>query len=668
MNIIKRGRLLLQLFFFQVVCLCSTGVYGQLSAIDQDRSDDFNDSIALHGYDSIFLHFEYSNPDSLTYYMQQGLTIFTAHNYKEGIASMLANLGGSYSTQGMLVNAERAAQEALKIFTELKNDRGIANTSNIVGVIEGRKGDYVKATAYFLTALKLLNLSNDTAAITDTYIKLGTCNEMSGNFDKALEYYNMGIALQAGKPLNDVKIFLDNNIGSLYVEKRDYENGRSYLQRALAESEDPKYAQIHILPLQNMSDLYCATGDTAQALAYQQQALALAVKEHLHTAEANALLGIAQLTRRADPARALSLLNDALLAARQNGERGLQIQVLQSIIPYYMARGDYRTSYTLLQQEKDLSDSMLNQDKERTITDLEALYNVDRLSSRVSQLELSEKQQRQKRDGIIIIAALLTAILGVVGYFLWKTRKLNMELSARQEKLNKASMTKNKLISIIAHDLIGSIGFMPMTLGLSRDKSISAEDKDALLGQLQVNATTSYETLQNMLDWGKAQIKGISIDQVNFEAAPLVDEVLRLVGVAADNKGVAIDNHIPRDVAVFADVNHFKFIFRNLLSNAVKYSRRGGRIVLNAETAEGGKFITFSVTDNGVGMDEDRVRRLFEPNITGTEGTDNEKGNGIGLNLCKEFVTENGGRIWVKSEKNKGSIFYFFLKAARTGA
>jgi len=623
----------------------------------------YNDSEYLKVYDSIFLHFEYANSDSQIYYMRQGLALFTTHNYKPGIAGMLANLGGVYSTQGMMEAAEKATSEALKIFTELNNKKGIANTNNILGVIEGRKSNYPDATNHFLTALKIFEDVSDTSAISDTYIKLGTADDMAKNFDKALEYYNTGLSLQKDKPVNDVTIFLDNNIGSVYFEKNDYQEAMKYLQKALVESNSPAYAQIHILPLQNMSEVYSKMGDTAMAIFYLQQALDIAVKEHLPADYANILLNIAGLTLRTDPEKALALLNDALQTTKKTGERSLQVEVLKTIIPIYKKQGKYSEAYALLEQEKKLSDSILNIDKEKALANLEALYDVDKLNAKVQQLELSEQQQQQKKNSIITIAVLLTIILSVAVSFLWKTKLLNTELSKRELSLKKSSDVKNKLISIIAHDLIGSIGFMPLSLGLTKDKSIPAEDKDALLTQLELNATASFETLQNMLDWGKAQIQGITLNQSDINVNEISSEVLQFINIAANNKGVTVNNHIAPDMTVYADPNHFKFIFRNLLSNAVKYSYSGGVIAINAKESDDASQIIFSVKDNGAGITGDKISRIFESSGSSVAGTGNEKGNGIGLNLCKEFVLENGGAIWVESEKDKGSIFYFSLKA-----
>jgi len=657
----------LSLFCLSASLLLSIQVSGQTSInkLLADLQKAENDSLKVIDYNRIFLYYQYSNPDSDIYYMKQGLSLFTTHKYKEGMAQTLANLGGLYSNLSMLDIAKRTGDDALKIYMEMNDKRGIANAQDILGVIEGRKSNYSEATDHFFIALKIYEEINDTDAITDTYIKLGAANENTNNHDKALDYYSRGLNLVNNKPVSDVTIFLNNNIGAVYVSKMDYPNGMKYLEKALEESDSPAYVQIHILPLENLGDLYCKMGDTAKALNYCQQALAIAIKENLPEDKANILITIADLKQKSDPGKALELLDSAFLTAKNIGAKSVQTEVLKSMIAIYKEKGNYKEAFSLLEEQKNLTDSILNIDKARTIANLETLYDLDKLNSKVQHLQLSEQKEQQKKNAIAIIAILLSLFLFILVFFLWKTKLLNTELYNREVKLNKASMIKNKLISIIAHDLIGSIRFMPLALGLCKDNAIPAEEKNTLLSQVELNAVASFETLQNMLDWGKAQIQGIVLNQSEFNVNETAADVLRFINIAAANKLITVKNNIAPGVMVYADANHFKFIIRNLLSNAIKYTRKQGVVEINATKSADASFVTFSIKDNGVGISDDIMPQLFEPFGSSIAGTDNEKGNGIGLNLCKEFVVENGGKIWVESEQNKGSVFYFSLKTQK---
>ncbi len=620
-----------------------------------------NDSILRLQYDSIFVHFEYSNPDSVLYYTKQGLDYFITRNYKPGIAEMLTILAGVYSGEGMLELAEKAGNEALQITQELNNKSWLANINGVLGVIKAKRGNYAKATQLFFTVLKLYEEINDTGGIVDSYIKLGTATANNNNLEKTLEYYNLGLNLVNKNKNRDLLIFLYNNIGDVYILKKDYPNAVEYLQKALKASEEPQYAQIRLLPLINMGSVYIKTGDTALGLYYTQQAFDLSIKAHLPENQVLILENIAEIKLGSNPGKAIELLDTALHIAENIGVKNLQYEVLVKLIDIYKNQGNYQLAFTLLEKQKIIEDSINSAEKQHTIANVEAIYSLDKLKAKVLQLELTDQKNLQRRNNILFIVVLLTVILILALIFLWKTRRINTELSTSEMLLKKSSLVKNKLISIIAHDLIGSIRFMPMALRLSRDESIANDEKDGLLKQVEQNAIASYDTLQNMLDWGKAQIQGINIKQTTFNINEVLASVLSFTNVAANYKNITINNNIPANLEAFADANHFKFIIRNLVSNAIKYTYRNGSIEINAW--QNNHEIVISVKDTGIGISKDLIPAIFDYPATSVNGTDDEKGNGIGLKLCKDFVTENGGKIWVDSEPNKGATFYFSLKA-----
>ena len=165
-----------------------------------------------------------------------------------------------------------------------------------------------------------------------------------------------------------------------------------------------------------------------------------------------------------------------------------------------------------------------------------------------------------------------------------------------------------------------------------------------------------------MLAWGKSQMMGVSLSQKRFNAHEAIAEVTQFIRIMALHKHIEILDEVGDDVFVWADPNHFDFVIRNLLINAVKFTRKNGQIKLSldAETQPG--YLIFTVADNGIGIEASRLARIFEGDLPGTTGTDNEISNGIGLKLCREFIEANGGKIWVESELGKGSSFFFTVR------
>ncbi|MCD6013816.1 MAG: Two-component system-Sensor histidine kinase [Flavipsychrobacter sp.] len=261
-----------------------------------------------------------------------------------------------------------------------------------------------------------------------------------------------------------------------------------------------------------------------------------------------------------------------------------------------------------------------------------------------------------------VAVGIMAILLSISAYQFRKQKRISEELYKHNLELKKQNTSKDRILSAIGHDLLGGMGSMSLALDMYRSDDASDDDKAFLLEQLHKNANTTLETLQNLLNWGKLQIQGIVIKPANINAREKVSELVGLAAVAAESKAISIFNHVPDNLVVLADINHFQFIVRNLLSNAIKYTRTGGQIHISARKSTDEKNIEFSVKDDGVGLREDKKLEIFNSFGISTTGTQHEKGYGIGLRLCKEFVTENGGQIWVESEINKGATFYFSLK------
>lgn len=235
-------------------------------------------------------------------------------------------------------------------------------------------------------------------------------------------------------------------------------------------------------------------------------------------------------------------------------------------------------------------------------------------------------------------------------------------LHKQVKELQKLNDAKDRLFTVIGHDLNSAIKSVQPTIELYRHKNTSEEEKGFLLDSIEENAVSAVETLQALLEWGKSQIKGITLCPTYFNASDIIKDKLSLFKVLIRNKGITIVNNLPPETTIYADLNHFRFVFRNLLINAIKFTRANGTIEINAMKYHQPDDVIFSVKDNGTGIEKERLKKIFEPFNTSVEGTKNEKGNGIGLLLCKEFVSVNGGQIWAESESGEGTTFYVVLK------
>jgi PAS domain S-box-containing protein len=244
------------------------------------------------------------------------------------------------------------------------------------------------------------------------------------------------------------------------------------------------------------------------------------------------------------------------------------------------------------------------------------------------------------------------------------TKRKNTEDALRdsEKRLSQLNTTKDKFFSIIAHDLKSPfhsiIGFSEILKNDARNIDISAIENYASI--INDSATQTLRLLENLLDWARMQQGSFAFSPRMLVLSELVKDVLVIAEDHARRKNIGLHNHIVRNIIIEADENMLKAIFRNLISNALKFTKSGGSVNIAAQTLE--NEIKISVTDNGIGISNENMAKLFsiDSNFS-TRGTEKEKGTGLGLLLCKEFVEKHGGKIWVESEEGKGSTFYFTI-------
>ncbi|MBV5314017.1 MAG: PAS domain-containing sensor histidine kinase [Prolixibacteraceae bacterium] len=241
-----------------------------------------------------------------------------------------------------------------------------------------------------------------------------------------------------------------------------------------------------------------------------------------------------------------------------------------------------------------------------------------------------------------------------------------IQLQKYSEELQEANATKDKFFSIIAHDLKSPfnsvMGFSEIIKNEARNLDIATIEQYA--GLISATSTNTYRLLENLLDWARMQQAQILFKPISFILVNIVNEVLEIMIEKANSKMIAIINYIPSNLIVWADEDMLKTILRNLISNALKFTSTNGKVEIKAIIRN--DEMEISVVDNGIGIKPDEISKIFKIGSSFSKrGTENEKGTGLGLLLCKEFVEIHGGKIWVESEEGKGSTFVFTLKQNR---
>ncbi len=241
-------------------------------------------------------------------------------------------------------------------------------------------------------------------------------------------------------------------------------------------------------------------------------------------------------------------------------------------------------------------------------------------------------------------------------------KQAEKRLEGATEALKQSNSTKDKFFSIISHDLRSPInGILNYAEILSNESDVlSKEEIKEFSDYIYDIARNTIGLLNNLLEWSRLQSGKITFQPGMVRLNDLVNNTISLVTHNSLAKKISISNLIQKEILIPADENMLSSIFLNLIGNAIKFTNNGGRIIISTE--DRGEFTQICISDNGIGMGEESVRKLFAPDVMFTTlGTAKEKGTGLGLMLCKEFVKFHEGSIWAESNIGKGTCFYFTL-------
>jgi signal transduction histidine kinase len=262
------------------------------------------------------------------------------------------------------------------------------------------------------------------------------------------------------------------------------------------------------------------------------------------------------------------------------------------------------------------------------------------------------------------ILLFLLALGGIIEFF----RVLNSDylkgLEAKNRELSASNTAKERLFSIVAHDLRGPVGNLKTSVELLETGALSKEDFRLMVRDLSSDIEKAHVCVENLLSWSATQLGGIQVKLEPVRLLDAVEESCKVCLLSAKGKRITITREVPEQARVMADSAKLQVVIRNLLSNAVKFTQAGGSIAVSAR--EDGAAWTISVSDTGRGMDQARATALFaaKGNAVSTPGTEQEKGLGLGTEICREFVALMGGTIGAESVPDRGTTVRVTFKSA----
>ena len=272
-------------------------------------------------------------------------------------------------------------------------------------------------------------------------------------------------------------------------------------------------------------------------------------------------------------------------------------------------------------------------------------------------IESENKKQLERQRAVTYSSIILLVSLSIILFLI--RRNINIQKKANKE-LVKINALKDQVFSIIGHDLKAPINTLQELLDLYKNKAITAEQISEITPRLKNNVDHSAFTLNNLLFWAQNQMSGISVAPQNVNIKRTTAEIVSLYKERINKKNITIDMNVSNDIVVSIDPEHLKIVLRNIVLNAIKYSEIGGQIIFKSREEK--QRVVFSICDNGIGMTQEIIDTITKGGTPNSRpGTLNEKGTGLGLNICNDLIMANNGYLTIESQPNQGSCFHIDL-------
>lgn len=632
-----------------------TDFYAQVSQAktDEDKAEVYRHAMA---------YFNGRNADSFKHYTDASLTYFREKKSIVGEALIIQQQGLIDRTDGRVNIAMQRLKNSLELFKKANYKPGIADVLGNIGSVEAGKGNYEEGARYITESLKMEQVLGRKHGLMVGYMNLASIYMQTNDLKAAGRFMDQAYEVSRELPLSDQVIGLYNMRGVLFAYQGLNDSALATFRHNLELSNDTAFIDSRIECLSYIAQYYLDNGDPSKSLLYLKDGIRLAEINNRPEIKSNMLLTLAAVTQDTDVPGTLRSLEEALLIAEAMGNRTFMSYVYDAQASYFKALGRYKDALDATEKKQKINDSLFNLNKAVELASITSDYELQKSNERVKDLEKERDNNARQRNMLLGVSALIAALLGVVLIYYRKVVQLNRELERHQQKLKDLNMMKDKLFSVIGHDLRGPISNIPQSLDIIEDKTTSTEDKNFLIDSLRDQSVAAMEMLDMLLFWGKSLVGGNQLLPAKVNVKEVVRQNVAVKRMALDQKSINLTDTIPDTLCVHADITHVDFIIRNLLANAIKYAYRGGNIMVGADTTSRNGFVILSVKDDGVGIPKEQIPTLFFP-VHSTPGTSNEKGSGIGLMLCKEFAVLNGGNIWAESEPGKGATFHVAFKA-----
>ena len=613
-------------------------------------------------------------------------------NYKKGIAEITYYKSLIYAQKDDYINAVSGYNKSKALFNALNDTLSVAKVNNSIGLIEIKRGNYNRGLQFSLAAIKELEKRNLISDLNLAYRNLAKAYYNTNFFEKAMEFYLKALGVQM--KLNDSKGINESHskLAELYSNKKEHRKAIEYYEKVLKSSESNNDS-IRGYVFSKLGGEYLMFNDYDKATKYLIQGY------NINTRTKNKAGLLLTLNNLGDLNLKQGRLNIAEKQLLDAGEIAKSLNNKIELLRHYKlmksldsTRQRFDRAFVWQREYYELNTS-LKKTKIKPVTSTEKPTNIELNTNSGSQPEVNVSTDKVTlADNVemnkaldkykIILYALLAALIVVSALLVFTYLKRNSSIKDLQEleeknvkielqneafseqtkHLENVNNVKDKLFSIVSHDLKDSLSSINGFIDLLKDGSLTREEFDDLIPELSENANNASLLLFNLLNWSKSQMQSLEPKPSLFDIQEVFESKVKLVDQRMESKGITLVDHTLRDFA-YADRSMFEIVIQNLLANALKFCKNGDTITVSNYISNGSCIV--SIADTGIGVSKENLSKLFKNNSFTTMGTNNEKGTGLGLSICKELVELNHGKIWVESTQGIGSTFYVQLPKSR---
>lgn len=612
--------------------------------------------------------FYYKDNSKVYQNAQEAFEISREIKYGKGEANSLRLIGAFHYLTGNYDSSFVKYEESRNLCEHIEYYEGLANVYNNIGVIYFRKGNYQSAIEEYYKALKINEKLNRQIEVAKLYNNLGLIYRNQEDFDLAISNYIK--ALRIFQSQNDI-LFISkvyNNIGVSYKNLEQYDEALGYYEHALELYQILDLKSDIGKSYVNIGNVYNYSDNLHKAEESYQKAFKYINENNNQINKSSLLIGYGMLyLKQGKLTEAYKVSKEAYTIAKHLNSSNLMKLSTQNLSEICYELGLYKEAYDSHVKFKNINDSLKSEKNYRKLIQKDYAHKKekDKENNKFEQT-IKELQIKKQRMFVYLLLGIIIFIL-VVTLMLYRNygiktnankilKAKNNEIKDVNAKLKDINKTKDKLFSIIAHDLLGQfnpiIGYSDL---MKTDFDTFNEDKKKdIISKFNESAETAHSMLLKLLNWSKSQKGQIRITKEALNINELVTLAIKENNAKAELKGIKLNSIVPDKLILRLDKNTISICINNLISNALKYTSKGGCVCVS--TYQNSSITSIIIQDNGIGMTEGRIEKLFKLDASyTTTGTDNEKGSGLGLILCKEFVEKNGGTINIESKVNHGT-------------